>query len=1329
MSRYIYFQEHGGEETWKPWLLSELPKLTAEKKPAFTTALAVSQLADDLAPEDRDKLKYAGPLYFDWDGQDMVAVSEQVHKLCLMLEGKGLDMACASLYATGGRGFHLEVPMACFMTKIPKEGVQFLPVVYKQLAFELAVDSLDFRVYSGGRGRMWRTCNVRRENGHYKVPITYEELQNITLESYSTLTSAPRELPPPAAPQLCMDLLVMFDHAQQAVADRLKKRKKKNTDPSILRKQDLPSLQALLEGRGVKSDAGFHQIALQLAIVAEAMGWSETELATKAEGLAQQHNSDSSRYNSPEKRKSELVRMHRYIDGNPCYEFSIGGLKSLLNHDAPDLDGIPVSKDEVEESIKAAEQPQEKSSELLDEYSDVAGAVDLTKYGLYAATDDGKKRICAISFDKIHILRSTQTGQVSCYEADVLINGKFQGRQTLELDIFGGLQAFNKFAGRHSHALQGSDQHVRGLMMRVAEKGKKEGKTYFTLNREGLDIVNITNHEDPEMREPFMVWADGKGVVLEPRIAAKGYEFSFQGFPDPRGAYKTDISDAPKLVDWLEEPGNKEVLRDTLANFIGCQQPNVIAKLLGWYVASFYRMLFHKVYSKFPILHVNGAAGAGKSLRKGTKVLRADGVSVAIEDVEVGDQLLGPTGEPRNVLALGRGRETMYEVAPVKGAPYFVNESHILSLRRAYLGSCRLSDGTYVPADQEVLNVNVKVWSESSAATQKLFKGYRAGPVEFQRVQQSLPMPPYILGAWLGDGHSAGPTISKPACKMVDEWRAYGASLGLETYEYRKDPKDCSAWRLARPGKRTSDNPARVVLESLDLLGNKHIPAAYRLAPVHDRLELIAGLLDSDGHLSRGGYDWISKCPKMAEDFVFICRSVGLAAYTRACTKGIKKVGFSGTYYRVSVSGDCQRIPCRDKIAPARKQIKNHLVTGLSFKKLGVEDYYGVVLDGDKLFLLDDFTVTHNTEMNRMLLSFFFYQQEGKTLTPGSTLFALQQHMSGSASIPLIIDEYKPHEMPPEMHGKLKLMIRDAYNCRDVTRGGGTRDNDDYRSLYTTQLAAPLVVIAEAAEEEAAVMERVVLATVVRPPASVAMKWSTRFHLAERNKHALSILGQYIASGVVLDYGMPQLTVEFDAMLLEAQQTFMLSEKDLKAGLSDDEMRAKQGAKERTVFNYTVTRFGLRKLRQLVKDIFDDEFEERFAELEGSVYDRMADLLPSTQAEWVKVLNDVATMSVSVEPSSPFSIRKGYEYNLLMYQGKSALELSARAAYHRYRGYCRTISKRPLFPGDHAFLHGLKDSPALLYHGPGQELNVPGGSYIFDLDELSRMGVESFKDR
>lgn len=156
--------------------------------------------------------------------------------------------------------------------------------------------------------------------------------------------------------------------------------------------------------------------------------------------------------------------------------------------------------------------------------------------------------------------------------------------------------------------------------------------------------------------------------------------------------------------------------------------------------------------------------------------------------------------------------------------------------------------------------------------------------------------------------------------------------------------------------------------------------------------------------------------------------------------------------------------------------------------------------------------------------------------------------------------------------------------------------------------------------------------------------------MAERHKRALTSLGQYIASSIVLDYSVKQLVEEFDALQAEAQAKFMLSEKDLQSGLPEHELRAKQGAKERTVYNYTVARFGLRKLRKLVQDIFGEEFEESFQELEEAVYDRMTDLLPSTQAEWIKVLNVMATMSASVDPATPMAIRMGHEYQLLTYQ-------------------------------------------------------------------------------
>ncbi|MCL5459643.1 hypothetical protein M3M33_13490, partial [Loigolactobacillus coryniformis] len=100
----------------------------------------------------------------------------------------------------------------------------------------------------------------------------------------------------------------------------------------------------------------------------------------------------------------------------------------------------------------------------------------------------------------------------------------------------------------------------------------------------------------------------------------------------------------------------------------------------------------------------------------------------------------------------------------------------------------------------------------------------------------------------------------------------------------------------------------------------------------------------------------------------------------------------------------------------------------------------------------------------------------------------------------------------PGMHDRLLLMFRDAYNARDVQRGGGSRDNDNFRVLSTTALSAPIMFIAEAIEEETAVMERVVLVAVSPPPQGVAHRWASRFFAFQKNAHVLAILGYYLAS-------------------------------------------------------------------------------------------------------------------------------------------------------------------------------------------------------------------------
>lgn len=184
-----------------------------------------------------------------------------------------VDLSMLHLYATGGRGFHIEVPWELFIPKPPKNGVQRLPAIYKEIAFELFVDTLDMRVYSGRKGRMWRTPNVARENGKFKVPVTVDESLAMSPADYGLLCSTQREAPPITPPQLCQRLAVLYAKASGKIDSAAKRKKSAKKDFELLAKfkgQFPPSLAKVLAGEGTAENVGFHQIALQIAITANA---------------------------------------------------------------------------------------------------------------------------------------------------------------------------------------------------------------------------------------------------------------------------------------------------------------------------------------------------------------------------------------------------------------------------------------------------------------------------------------------------------------------------------------------------------------------------------------------------------------------------------------------------------------------------------------------------------------------------------------------------------------------------------------------------------------------------------------------------------------------------------------------------------------------------------------------------------------------------------------------------------------------------------------------------------------------------------------------------
>ena len=245
---YRYYQVEGGEEAWKPVPDTHVSRVVAEKSPMFVTVLATDKLVSrETTREDKLQIKYLGPMYFDFDSQDLELAIKDVQSLCGRLLAMGLPLEQFRVYATGSKGFHVEVPMECFTPKVDRRGYLYLPLIYKAVALKLAEDTLDFRVYSIGMGRMWRQPGVQRPNGRYKVRIDPSLLDHLTEEMVLELTSKPNQFEGGAEPDMCVDLAVMFDRAMQDVTERLKgsNRKKRQISSEVFARP-MPSMELLM---------------------------------------------------------------------------------------------------------------------------------------------------------------------------------------------------------------------------------------------------------------------------------------------------------------------------------------------------------------------------------------------------------------------------------------------------------------------------------------------------------------------------------------------------------------------------------------------------------------------------------------------------------------------------------------------------------------------------------------------------------------------------------------------------------------------------------------------------------------------------------------------------------------------------------------------------------------------------------------------------------------------------------------------------------------------------------------------------------------------------
>lgn len=350
---------------------------------------------------------------------------------------------------------------------------------------------------------------------------------------------------------------------------------------------------------------------------------------------------------------------------------------------------------------------------------------------------------------------------------------------------------------------------------------------------------------------------------------------------------------------------------------------------------------------------VVGPTGRGKCLRVGTQCVKFSGELVKVEDVKVGDLLMGPDSKPRTVLQLFPGSGRMYKITPVKGEVWYCNDEHILTL---FNTSREDTAGGIGP--QEVGDIHIQDYLRLSASHKHVLKQFQVeGGVEFPP-QEIGPMKvsPYFLGVWLGDGtkdlHSV--QVTKPdaevelACR--DEAEKFG--LRVSTLHVRGCP------RHSIVGTKGAANELLDELRNLMTTGIR-VPPQYLRGPRDVRRQVLAGLLDTDGYLHYNGFEIAQKSDLLADDICFLARSLGLKAVRK-----VKKV--NGTpYHRILITGHTDMIPVRieRKRPKPRKQKKNALRTGFKVEVAPDDNYHGFALDDDQRFLLHDFTVTHNSTL------------------------------------------------------------------------------------------------------------------------------------------------------------------------------------------------------------------------------------------------------------------------------------------------------------------------------------------------------------------------------
>jgi hypothetical protein len=377
-----------------------------------------------------------------------------------------------------------------------------------------------------------------------------------------------------------------------------------------------------------------------------------------------------------------------------------------------------------------------------------------------------------------------------------------------------------------------------------------------------------------------------------------------------------------------------------------------------------------------------GVKNIGKAQPLTSKVLTPVGFKL-MGDIKVGDLVVGSNGKPCPVIGVyPQGSLQTFRVVFNDGSATECSDDHLwfvqdFSDRRAG------RRGAVRPLSE--IRMFLKYGTHANYAIPQV------APVEFATACTELPLHPWLLGVYLGDGtsgqgenvviHNSKPDIQERVGKFLpksDTSQVFdGDTIRVRRKTRTSDPSDFKQRlvQLGLCGLRASE---------------KFIPGEYLTAPVNDRIALLQGLMDTDGSVAdcRTTMEYCTTSQKLAEGLTFLVRSLGGSA-TRVGKKSPKytyrgehRTGKPAVRLFVHFPRNSSVVPVSSKKHLAKwKGGSQTLFTIKEVIPLGVQDCQCIrIYSPDSLYVTDDFVLTHNTCLSAMFddVSAHFLAEPGR---------------------------------------------------------------------------------------------------------------------------------------------------------------------------------------------------------------------------------------------------------------------------------------------------------------------------------------------------------------